>query len=82
MSKAILVIDMPDSCDVCKFCYYTTGETPVCSLENMIIHNPKYKLGCPLKKPPEKDEYYLGMSETSAAYVDGWNDCLEEVLEE
>jgi len=35
----------------------------------------------PNDKIPEKDEYYLDMSETSAAYVNGWNDCLEEILE-
>lgn len=80
MSKAILVIDMPDSCDVCKFCYYTMGETPVCSLENLVAEPQDRPNWCPLKRLPEKQTYYLGISDENAGWVDGWNDCLDCIL--
>lgn len=29
---------------------------------------------------PDRREYYLGISDADAGYVDGWNDCLDEIL--
>lgn len=83
MSKAILVINMPERCYDCKFCYYSDGRVPICQWENMPIDEPK-KIKpnwCPLQPPPERETYFLGMSSYSEGYVDGWNDCIDDILE-
>lgn len=88
MSKAILVIDMPDNCLECSLSqgiiaentlgYYKDYKCPFgCSEHGSFIKRPS---DCPLKSVPEKREYYYGISEAWAAWVDGWNDCLEEII--
>lgn len=87
MSKAILVMDMPKSCDVCDF--VTVDE----KVGNMTCTNPlsdEYGCdvtdyigcragGCPLKEVPQKA--YNGTTlETSQAYTRGWNACIDEIL--
>ena len=82
MSKAILVIDMPDSCDDCDFCYYSDGRVPICFYKSWVIDEPKAKPDwCPLKPTPEKDEEYH-LLEWSAGYKKGWNDCVNYVVSE
>ena len=74
MSKAILVIDMPENCFKCKLqdwancriikgCH--TGDT-----------RPDW---CPLKELPKKKKDTL-MTNYSR-YVQGWNDCIDRILE-
>lgn len=87
MSKAILVMDMPKSCDMCDF--VTVDE----KVGNMTCTNPlsdeygcdvtDYQKcrakGCPLKELPNKKK------DTSITnykrYVQGWNDCIDRILE-
>ena len=83
MSKAILVIDMPDNCNKCPlFCSHYSDMC--CSgLSNRSIDYP-YPIDfrqewCPLKKLPEKMKYCNG---TYNGEVKGWNLCLEEILKE
>ena len=84
MSKAILVIDMPDSCnECCLHNYHFCDVIGDCIDKYMYDINEKDKPSwCPLKEVPEKKEYYIGMDENSAGVVDGWNWCLEEILGE
>ena len=74
LSKAILVIDMPENCFKCKLqdwancriikgCH--TGDT-----------RPDW---CPLKELPKKKKDTL-MTNYSR-YVQGWNDCIDRILE-
>ena len=89
MSKAILVMDMPASCDECMFHYNTYDENDdyvdkceVLNNETIDGYTRKYDW-CPLKEIPEKqtrdypeyDRYIIG-------YDDGWDACLEEILGE
>lgn len=95
MSKAILVIDMPDSCDECPlFCGHYSD---MCcgGLHNRTINYPYPKDfkqdWCPLKEVPEKkDERYengymskLGFASTGYS-IDkvavGYNQCIDEIL--
>lgn len=85
MSKAILVMDMPSSCDVCDF---VTVDGMV---GNMTCTNPlsnEYGCdvtdyigcragGCPLKEAPKKPDY-PPINESS--FVAGWNACIDEIL--
>ena len=87
MAKAVLVMDMPENCDICPFCNnfdYTC--------EVFQIHNEKYTYEvpsdgvkpdwCPLMDLPEKDNFDDPYDEYYTGYRDGWNRCLEEITGE
>lgn len=80
--KAILVIDMPDSCDKCELGYYSDGRILLCEYEDKVGNKESKPDWCPLKELPEKhnsirtwDEYYNG-------YDIGWNDCIDNILKD
>lgn len=83
MSKAILVIDTPESCAKCPLFngYYT--DMSCGALNNRGINYPYPESfrqeWCPLKSMPEKDETYY-LHEYSAGYKVGWNDCINAIL--
>lgn len=79
--KAVLVIEeMPKCCFACplsvdRWCYGTND----CGISESWEERPKW---CPLKKLPEqiKGKYTLtGIETIDRGYVNGWNDCLEEL---
>lgn len=93
MSKAVLVIDIPESCSKCKFMYEFQG-IKKCQLMN-VLNNGASKLSqstftekrhdwCPLRELPEKkeelpiEEYEFGS--LGKAFTSGWNACLDEIL--
>lgn len=95
MSKAILVMDMPDCCFHCDFChekvydrrYQIEGEK-FCGIEDMEVdtyynsfysEEPMRPSWCPLKEMPEKMKYCNGIYN---GQVKGWNNCIEEILKE
>lgn len=69
MSKAILILDMPNCCDECDikgvFCG-DVGDNDMCRAG-----------GCPLKEVPKKPDY-PPINESS--FVAGWNACVDEIL--
>lgn len=78
MSKAILVIDMPNSCLQCEL---STDDDFTCfcvvnSVECSTVSRPTW---CPLKEVPKKKKDTL-MTNYSR-YVRGWNDCIDRILE-
>lgn len=95
MSKAVLVMDMPESCSKCKFLYEFQG-IKKCQLMN-ILNNGASRLSqntftekrhekCPLLELPEKKEelaieqYEFGG--LGKAFVSGWNACLDAIAKE
>lgn len=95
MAKAVLVMDMPESCSKCKFRYEFQG-IKKCQLMN-VLNNGASKLSqstftqkrhdlCPLRELPEKREinhnknHYISNFWTDAKSV-GWNVCLDKILE-
>ena len=91
MSKAILVIDIPESCSKCKFLYEFYG-VKKCQLLNILENGGKAiiptdtltsgrKECCPLKPVPEKKELYLQIN-NDKGYCEGYNACIDEILEE
>ena len=94
MAKAVLVMDMPESCDMCDF---VDDEQPprygektlYCGVQGIgedvtdyIACRPEF---CPLRELPEKREinhnknHYISNFWTDAKSV-GWNACLDEIL--
>lgn len=77
MSKAILVIDMPESCDKCPF-LFRHEEERCCWVEsrNSFTTKPSW---CPLKPAPEKQDVWYDDDEGSA-WIRGYNNCVREIL--
>ena len=93
MAKAVLIMDMPESCSKCKFLYEFQG-IKKCHLMN-VLNNGASKLSqnaftvkrhgkCPLREFPEKKEelpvekYEFGG--LGKAFTSGWNACLDKIL--
>lgn len=92
MPKAVLVMDMPESCSKCKFMYEFQG-IKKCQLMN-VLNNGASKLSqstftekrhdwCPLRELPEREEelpvekYEFGG--LGKAFTSGWNACLDKI---
>lgn len=81
MSKAILVMDMPESCDMCNFTDMVNGKmycgVPGCGelTEDYISCRPDW---CPLCPMPEK--LIPDSEEKGKGWVDGWNACIDAIL--
>ncbi len=89
MAKAILIMDMPESCDMCDF---VDDEQPprygektlYCGVPGMgedvtdyIACRPEF---CPIWELPEKEHNNNGYDEYSDGYDAGWNACLNKIL--
>ena len=73
ISKAILVLDMPESCGDCPL--QTEYDTLRCVVNNEIVTMDARPDWCPLKPVPEKvDIPYLTIWDA------GWNACIDEIL--
>ena len=76
MSKAILVMDMPSSCDECNingiFCG-DVGDNDICRAG-----------GCPLKELPQKKERENVQADYDGGYshgiTHGYNACIDEIF--
>lgn len=88
--KAVLVIDMPESCDKCKFydgdCCYATAERKWEGLSCRGVDNWQIREDwCPLKPMLKKQELKKGRmtdgEEILEAYIFGYNACIEELEE-
>ena len=79
MSKAILVIDMPESCDQCPLLLrFMEERCCVPEKRNSFTTKPYW---CPLKPVPEK--YDVGIDYGNYKSVDyefGYNRCIDEIL--
>ena len=90
MGKAVLVIDMPESCSKCKFGYEFQG-IKKCNLLNALCNGgkaiiPKDKYAecrydaCPLVELPEEDKKDHYPDVYRSGYTQGWNDYRGEIL--
>ncbi len=81
MSKAVLVMDMPDSCLICPFC----NEDVAClAMDNSSIdvdvvqEKPDW---CPIRQMPEKKQEEVPVAYTHfGAYNDGCNACIDAII--
>ena len=85
MSKAVIVIDMPECCGHCPVSYFTEGaHHDFCQLlgyETTITEEGKLA-ECPLKPLPEKKNIKTAATPTEIGCRKGWNDCIETILKE
>ena len=80
--KAILVIDMPNNCEECNIIYFQGhGGRSTCDSGDWS----KRPSWCPLKPLPIKKEQFNSWERdfrNEASYRAGYNDCLEDIIEE
>lgn len=89
MSKAVLVMDMPESCFGCNF-LYCNADAGIDSCQAMevsrIVDSETYERPdwCPLRELPEKiPELKSGYESINRTlHREGWNDCLDRILGE
>lgn len=96
MNKSVFIIDTPENCLDCQFCYELDEGVEACcsildddkdtSLMKKIDCEYGYCQGkpdwCPLKLLPKKDNFDDPYNEYYTGYRDGWNRCLEEIVGE
>lgn len=88
MSKAVLVIDMPENCSKCKFIYEFQG-IKKCQLMNVFycgasrLSQDSFTMRkhekCPLKPLPEKQDIQKAKTMTSLTWIEGWNAAIEAI---
>lgn len=79
MSKAMIVIDMPESCRECPLCreeHMTYRD--YCCLANMRIWTIEKPDWCPLRELPEEE--LIWYEDEGSDYERGYNACLDEIL--
>ena len=81
MSKSILVMATPKTCNSCDLCggtfhYYCKANHR--NIESLSIRQD----WCPLKPLPEKDDWNDPYDEYNTGYSNGWNSCLKEIIGE
>lgn len=91
MSKAVLIIDMPESCSKCQFIYEFQGikkcqlmnvlykGASMLSQHNFTIHRHDK---CPLRELPEKVPKDGQECFGELKYMEGWNDCVKVIGDE
>ena len=79
MSKAILVMDMPDVCYDCPLCENDSGCMAVGNSLIEVFTDREKPEWCPLKPLPEKAELtFVDHGQDQIAM--GWNSCIDELL--
>lgn len=93
MSKSVLVIDTPENCLDCQFCYELDEGVEACcsisdddkdtSLMKKIDCEYGYCQGkpdwCPLMDLPEKDNGDYPANTFDAGFAEGRNQCIDEI---
>lgn len=87
MSKAILVVEMPNSCSECPLFCAHYSDMHCKGLNNRGINYPYpdnfRQEWCPLREFPKRDDNDgLYQLEYTQGYMSGWNACLDEILGE
>lgn len=91
MSKSVLVIDTPETCVDCQFCYeLDEGVEACCSIsdddkDTSLMKKIDCEYGycqskpdwCPLKPFPEKKNFWS--EEHGGKFSEGWNACIDEI---
>ena len=88
--KALFVMNMPECCTKCGFFFYLDEDAAYCEKVTDPDDSESFRAikedycqckpdWCPLKPVPEKK---LVVLDTLDCYGNGWNDCIDKILEE
>ena len=82
MAKAVLVMDMPESCAICKLISICGSSSTCWATKNLLegldirFEKPDW---CPLKPMPEKSNSQYS-SYRWRWFKQGWNACIDKIL--
>lgn len=76
MNKAILVIDIPETCEKCVLNSNNNGRPDCCKILWKPVNYLTRREDCPLKPLPDKVKVFMD------DWADGYNACLEDILGE
>ena len=93
MRKSVLVMNTPENCLDCRFCYeLDEGVEACCSISDddkdaILMKKIDCEYGycqgkpdwCPLKPLPEEKEEEYWRSKLSLAWIRGWNTCISKI---
>ena len=79
MDKAVLVMDMPERCDMCDLRYTLPFGNKVCYMKFKGVTGEKRPDWCPLRELPEKKKTNYYMNNKEKGIVEGWNACLDAI---
>lgn len=84
MNKAILVIDMPESCYECCLRHHMTDNLPEdwCGIngKEVVLEAKDRPAWCPLKQIPEKKLTYITSSDYLNGFGSGYNACIDDII--
>lgn len=86
MAKAVLVMDMPEDCPMCKFWNSKDDECYATGVEELSLNSEEAKPDwCPLRELPEKKDTIIYENDDWGTVNlktkdEGWNACLDEIL--
>ena len=84
MAKAVLIMDMPETCFGCNFCNFGFDEEDTCQAYEKVrkIDSDTYEKPdwCPLLELPKHRNATGPMSAERLLLNAGYNDCLDEIL--
>ena len=86
MAKAVLVMDMPESCFGCNFCHVSSDGEDSCQALEVVkpVDSETYEKPdwCPLRELPKHKRTIGAVDEGKKLLLNaGWNDCLDKILE-
>lgn len=82
MSKAVLVMDMPEQvCQKCTLCYETEDDEYLCCAVGKLVPDGEKPDWCPLRELPEKmPDLEHGYENVEKSIIrTGWNACLNAI---
>lgn len=81
MAKAVLVMDMPESCWECP-CMKELYEYSICEVKTNVCDEYEHNRPdwCPLRELPERKKADTDLLTMESGIVEGWNACLDEIL--
>lgn len=86
MNKAVLVFDMPEICKECPICasyeIMSSIEEYICTVKNINVDLNNKPEWCPLKPLPKRRKGYDSIKWQWGEYEDGWNHCINMLIDE
>lgn len=78
MAKAVLIMDMPEDCTMCKFWNAEDDECYATGVEELSLNSEEAKPNwCPLRELPEKSDHPEHCD--NGMFDSGWNACLDAI---
>ena len=80
MSKSVLIVETPGSCEECSLSAPIGCYGIVCDFSRSFIDKHGKPKICPLKGFPEEDNEDYFPDEYESGYATGWNACLRKII--